>query len=555
MVKQMEYAGMDASMDASDFVPTVTPRARTGILSAPWWPYLLATVAAVLLRWPTLSNRMLTTDEPAYLLQAARLHSLDRFIYGYLYRTETKSPIGLIPYLVAQLIDPGNAILIVRVFVLLALLVSCWLLIAFARRFLGGPLPGLVAALISALYVATGSGYFTAPTILGEFWLGAKLEYFQLPFILACLYGVAWATGAGGTRPRHADWGLFGAGLAWAIAVLIKPGAILIGPVCLLSLLLLWSRARPWRARLPEQVRAGAAFLAGAALPVALVYVPYFLRPATLDELRFNLLDLNSSYAVGPPIIVRVPALLLGVPTVLLLLFLIAPVLVGRRLRGQPPTPAQRVLPLVLLAVPALFIGYLPGQALLHYLIPIVPLMALAVCGYLGLVFRDLARQGRLRLARALPFALALLYLAIQAPALLAYPGVAARDYYLEEDRTHFDLDGIVAYIKTHTAPTDPVWVYYDAPEINMLSGRPPATADPQADWLTFLWADPWFDRTLAALRAEPPKLIIGVNHPHLYFARAVPITEVSKVRTLVASDYRCDATLLRGAIICTRLK
>jgi hypothetical protein len=88
-----------------------------------------------------------------------------------------------------------------------------------------------------------------------------------------------------------------------------------------------------------------------------------------------------------------------------------------------------------------------------------------------------------------------------------------------------------------------------------MLSGRPPATADPQADWLTFLWADPWFDRTLAALRAEPPKLIIGVNHPHLYFARAVPITEVPKVRTLVASDYRCDAALLRGAIICTRLK
>jgi hypothetical protein len=210
---------------------------------------------------------------------------------------------------------------------------------------------------------------------------------------------------------------------------------------------------------------------------------------------------------------------------------------------------------MVLLTVPALFIGYLPGQALLHYLIPIVPLMALAVCGYLALVFRDLAQRGRSRLARALPFALALVYLAIQAPALLAYPGVAARDYYLDEDRTHFDLDGIVAYIKTHTGPSDPVWVYYDAPEINMLSGRPPATADPQADWLTFLWADPWFDRTLAALRAEPPKLIIGVNHPHLYFARAVPITQVPKVSTLLESDYRCDATLLRGAVICTRLR
>ena len=63
--------------------------------------------------------------------------------------------------------------------------------------------------------------------------------------------------------------------------------------------------------------------------------------------------------------IVRVPALLLGIPRILAALFLVAPVLVGRRLRGQPPTIAQRVLPMVLLAVLALFIGYLPGQALL----------------------------------------------------------------------------------------------------------------------------------------------------------------------------------------------
>jgi hypothetical protein len=546
---------MPTSVDAPNVVPAVIPRAGLRILSAAWWPYLVATVAAVLLRWPTLSNRMLTTDEPAYLLQAARLHSWETFAYAYLYRTETKTQIGLVPYLIAQLIDPGNAILIVRVFVLLALIISCWLLIAFARRFLGGPLTGLVAALLSAFYVATGSGYFTAPTILGEFWLGAKLEYFQLPFILACLYGVAWGSGVGGERPRHADWGLFGAGLAWAVAVLIKPGAILAGPVCVLSLLMLWPATVPPRQRLPAQARAVGAFVLGAALPVVLVFAPYVLRPSTLAELRFNLLDLNSSYAVGPPLIVRVPALLLGIPRILAVLFLIAPVLVGRRLRGRPPTTAQRVLPMVLLAVLALFIGYLPGQALLHYLIPIVPLMALAVCSYMGLFLDDLRARGRQGLARSFTFALALAYLAFQAQALLAYPGVAARDYYLDEDRTHFDLDGIVAYIKTHTAPTDPVWVYYDAPEINMLSGRPPATADPQADWLTFLWADPWFDRTLAALRAEPPKLIIGVSHPHLYFARAVPITEVPKVRTLVASDYRCDAALLRGAIICTRLK
>ena len=141
---------MSTSVDAPKIRPAVITRARPAILGAAWWPYLLATVAAVLLRWPTLSNRMLTTDEPAYLLQAARLHSLELFTYAYLYRTETKTQIGLIPYLLAQLIDPGNAILIVRIFVLLALLVSCWLLIAFARCFLGGPLTGLVAALLTA---------------------------------------------------------------------------------------------------------------------------------------------------------------------------------------------------------------------------------------------------------------------------------------------------------------------------------------------------------------------------------------------------------------------
>jgi hypothetical protein len=496
---------------------------------------------------------MLTTDEPAYLLQAARLHSLEAFAHAYMYRTETKTQIGLIPYLLAQLIDPGSAILIVRVFVLLALLGSCWLLIAFAGRFLGSPLPGLAAALITALYAATGSGYFTEPYILGEFWLGAKLEYFQAPFILACLYAVAWGAGAAGVRPPRANWWLAAAGVSWAIAVLIKPGAILIGPVCLLSVLLLWPRASAPRARLPEQARAAAAFLAGAAAPVALVFAPYLLSPATLSELRFNLLDLNSSYAVGPPLIVRVPALLLGLPTVLLLLFLVAPVLVGRELRGRVAAPGTRVLPMVLLAAPALFLGYLPGQALLHYLIPIVPVMALAVCGYLSLALRSLAARGRVRQAAVLPLVLVLFYLTIQAPALIAYPTVAAEDYYLNEDRAHFDLDGIVAYIKAHTNPTDSVWVYYNAPEINMLSGRPSATRDPQGDWLTFLWADPWFGRTLADLEAEAPPLIIGVNHPHLYFARAAPITEVPAVHTLLERRYRCDSALLRGAIVCVR--
>ncbi|HMA33315.1 MAG TPA: hypothetical protein VKY74_02450, partial [Chloroflexia bacterium] len=519
------------------------------VRAAAWWPYLVATVTMVLLRWPTLSNRMLTTDEPAYLLQADRLRSITAFVFAFAYRSETKTQIGLIPYLLADLVAPHNEILLVRSLVLLALIATGCLLVALAHRFLGSPLPGLAAAGIVALFGASGSGYFVLPTILGEFFLGAKLEYFQSPFLLVAIYGLV----ASATRPasRPADWRLAGAGAAWALAVLIKPGAVLLGPLCLASLPFLWPRqSTPWAPWATGLLRGGLAFGLGATLPVALVLGPYLFNPPALAELRFNLIDLNGAYGAvrQEPLFVRGAAMLLGVPGMLLVLYLLVPLIARWAVRDRIPIAAGRLLGILLLAGPLVFLGYLPGQGLLHYLIPVIPLVALTATGYLYLALAALAARGRAAHARMLALVLAGLYLAIQVPVLVRYPAVAGTDYYLDADRRRFDLDGLVAYIDAHSRPSDAVWIYYDTPELNLLAGRHAASRDPQADWLTFIWAEPWFSRAAADLAAEQPPVIIGIDRPTLHFDSALPLRQVPQVGTLIGRDYRCDPQTYRGA-------
>ncbi len=102
-----------------------------------WSVYLLGALAVLLGRMPTLSNRMLWIDEPTYFTQAALLRSFQTFIYAFNYRVETKTQIGLIPFILADAIDHQNAFLLLHLFGLIAVLLSCWLLIAIADRFLG----------------------------------------------------------------------------------------------------------------------------------------------------------------------------------------------------------------------------------------------------------------------------------------------------------------------------------------------------------------------------------------------------------------------------------
>jgi hypothetical protein len=505
--------------------------------------YAVLAVAAGLARAPLLANQFHSIDEASYFAQAGRLHSLDAFIYAYLYRTETKTQVAVVPYLLAQLLAPAQAVLWVQIFALVAILVSGALLIAAAGRWLGSPVIGLLAALIWIPFLEVGPGYPLPGLDPAEAFPAPLLEYWQAPCVLAAGYLALRAAASRTPRRAALGWGL--AGLAWAVAVLIKPPALVLAPLLLVA---------PWALRIATPARTylrnAAAFGVGALLPVAAVFGPYLPRPDTWAELRFNLVDVNAAYAEVVPLPLRAAAMLLAFPPLLLLGWVAAPVLARRAAAGGP----GRLLAGIWLAGPVFFAGLLPGGGFAHYIIPLIPFVALATVGYGWWWLRGVAAAGRPRRAGALAAVLLGAYLLAQAPALLAMPAPLAADTYLADDRRRFDLAGLVAYIQAHSAPTDAIWVYYNTPELYTLAARRPATRMPNNEYLIAYWREPWFSRTAADLAAEQPALLIGITDPRYARAWVTPLPAIPVVQDVIARLYRCDAGAVRGAVVCTRI-
>jgi hypothetical protein len=519
-----------------------------------WWPQLLVTVAVVILRWPTLSNRIFNIDEPTYLAQAARLRSPEAFVYAVLYRTETKTQVGLIPYLLANLTGGGDAMFVLHVFGLLAVLATCWLMIAFADRFLSGRVAGLAAALVWALWLAVGPGYANGVGEAQSNLLPTLLEIIQAPFILATLYMFASGVESGRVSAAFARLLLLCSGAAWATAVLIKPSAALVGPLCLAALPVA-SHELTGRALFRRCVPAAAAFIVGAALPVALLFVPYLFSPAALSELRFNLVQVNAAYAQGAPGYRRALSLIGGVPAVLLAGWALLPPWVMLRVRRSSGSkrPLSALL-LVWLAGLAVLVGSLPGHAFWHYLVPVVPLVALAATESVSVALHRVAPFGR-RAPAIVGLLLAACYLAPQLPAVRTYAAGASADSYLDDDRRRIDVDGLVTYVRAHSRPDASIWAYYNTPELYLLADRHPATRDPGGAYLWLFWDEPWFQRTADDLATEQPELIIDIHEPR--YAAGTPqeraLTRIPRVGALIERDYVCDQQAIRGATVCTR--
>jgi hypothetical protein len=299
--------------------------------------------------------------------------------------------------------------------------------------------------------------------------------------------------------------------------------------------------------------RAVGAFALGAGLPLAALFAPYLFNPPALAELRFNLVDLNQSYLAGAPVTVRVAALLVGVPPLLLALYRLAPLVVRWRLRGRPAPETELALALALFAGLAVFLGYLPGRAYAYYLVPVVPLLALAAVGYVSIGLQALVARGHARVAGGLAVLLAGAYVLPQLPALAAYVAGSSIDSYLADDRQRFDLDGLVAYVRAHSRPDGAIWVYYNTPELYMLAARRPATRDPVGVWLAALSNETWFQRTAAELAAEQPDLIVGIDQPLYPQPPAQPLLQIPHVGAWITTAYRCDAGAVRGAVVCLR--
>jgi hypothetical protein len=528
-----------------------------GVWGRGWLPYAAMAIVMLVLRLPTLTNRILSIDEASYLVHALRLESFEQFVYAFQYRVETKTQVGLLPYLLANAIDRQNAILIIHALGLAMMWVSGALMITISRRFLGSAWAGLAAAVMWAVYLVVGPG---SPVPYEpeeyEFFQAPRLEYFQTPLLLASL--LFFLLGAEAARKgRKPGWLLGWSGVAWAFACLVKPSGVTLGPLLLLTIPLFWPAVGRRFPPLKEIARAGVPFVVGAALPVAITFAPYLFRPEALAELRFSLLEVGGEYASSGSRLDNITHLIEGMPPLLLLTFalfpfLLFPTMLGLREHEAIPDYAHRTLLLLVVLSPGLFAGVAFGQSHLYYLVPIIPFMALAVAGYAGLLVKVWHDEGRRRLSVALALLAVLAYLGPQTVALFLYPARSVNDAYLGRDRRRFDLDGIVAYIRETTEPKSKLWVYYNTPEIILLADRLPATRDPAGIWLNYIWKEPWFSRTADDLEAEEPTVIVGIDGPRYHYPHTVPLLEVPELGARIQQRYSCDTERFRGATVCT---
>jgi len=244
-----------------------------------YWPYLLAALVGLLAKLPTLNNNIIFIDEPTYLMHARRLDSLETFFYSFSYRTEPKFQLGLLPDLLALAISPPNAILIMRLCGLVAVMVSGGLLLSLSQLMFGERVPGWFAWLLWLFFLNRNAADVVP-----------LLEYFQTPLLLFSLWLLIKASG----RNTYIFW----AGFMVALAGLIKPTALIVAPVLILGLYGLghpWLKPAKWSfvKRLAGQI----AWLgSGISLPLGVFILPYLLRPTALADLKFKLIEISSSY-------------------------------------------------------------------------------------------------------------------------------------------------------------------------------------------------------------------------------------------------------------------
>lgn len=496
---------------------------------------MISLVLALVAKAPTLTNHIIFIDEPIYLDQAMLVNTPERFVYAFLYRAETKFPLGLVPYLLAEWIDWQHALLILHVFGLVAVVASIYLMLIFSNRAYGSVVPGLVACVAWCLYLTR---YTITAAVL--------LEYFQIPLLL----GGAVILVHGRKDGRWNLLAVCGTGLLVGLAALVKPPAILLaGPIVLLLLV----TAGTWRERLQSLIVACTA----AAMPIGVSVAPYLFRPDALAALRLGLLDLPRWYSsdgrVGP--LGKVFDMLRGaglpfVGWIALATVAFAAARVVRRAEGHWPRTAVIDAFLLLTAV-MLFLGYSVGQYKQHYLIPILPFAFLFACHALPEGFRGV-RSARSRLtSAAFVWLVLLLALSVSIPtygALLTDHGQRyAADF-------NVDVTALSRYIKTHSAATDTIWVYYNAPEVYWLADRRSATDDPPASWLIDLYDPFWFNHVYNQLAANRPAIIVGFDQPRAPRPWAGALLEIPRVGDLVRARYDCSAGLIAHTTVC-RLK
>jgi hypothetical protein len=510
-----------------------------------WWPYLLAGLIALLAKLPVLNNNILFIDEPGYLSHARRLDSFEAFVFSFQYHTETKFPLGLLPYILAQAINQPQAILLTRIFGVSAFIISALLLVKLSKKmFDGATLPAFFALIAWCLFLNQGE----QPAV-------PLLEYYQTPLLLfsflLCLFAFH--------KWEKSGKYFTGVGVCLSFTALIKPTIVVLAPSLGLILLgvVYWKdyRTQSWWKIIKARQLWG--FGLGFLVPVLVFVLPYFFRTEALIELKFNLFEVTSSYANynKESLLIRSVLLLGTFGPALLLLFFIAffGFLIDLFIRIKSKLPLQVSYQLFLLLFGwALFAGATPGQAKAYYLVPAIPFLMLFV-GY---------RLYHVYVKLTLPsLRLGWIALILMGMFLIEWDSIVFYSTLLSKNETFYtqqmpdvDIAALTNYIKANSDSKDYIWVYYNAPELYWLADRKPATNEPPATWLIDFYSPFWFDRVTTQLKRDNPKLIIGINKPRFPRDKIALLTELPVISSWLQQAYQCDNTKLSNITICTRI-
>ncbi len=486
----------------------MTPRLRFAAVSAVW---LLALVAAALwLRWPFLDREVWNLDEGSTFTMAQQVRE-----GAVLYRDAADNRSPLVPYLKAAIFFvAGDWNIRAQHVALAALMGLCAFGLLDLCTRLGDRSTGRWSAGAFTVLVFLIPGFVDT--------LAAHTEHFVVAFSTLgfCLFARALARGGFVS-------GLF-IGLAFAASSLCKQPGLLDFLVAGILLLLLFARTPVDRPRLVRLALGGIVSFATAWILVCLYF---YLNDAWRDFVYYCWTFNTQLYVPEVPLPLRLAAarlawtlpaswipaaLLIGIPALLLALRTALPLLLRR----------DRELPLV----PLLFLGWfasglvstmLSGRDFSHYAIQLVPGLSLA-CGWmLARIFGWLqalpAERVRLRIITSIALSL-----------LFVWTGLSLRDF---KNRIHpHDDAGLVRlgeFVRSLTAPADPilVWGYY--PEAYAISHRLPSTRYVYTNYITGMipWTNlaPEIDTRYAVVpgawenfwhdyQARPPRLIIDAQ-------------------------------------------